>query len=67
MYSDTANIIIGLDTSDIYEQISTIKLYKSTIDSHLTDEEYAEELYGLQSRINHLIQLAKHLKALTHT
>ena len=67
MYSDTANIIVGLDTSDIYEQISMIVLYKSTIDSRATNKEYAEVLDRLQNRINNLKQLAKHLKALTHT
>lgn len=67
MYSDTANIIVGLDTSDIYEQINTIESYTFTIDSHAISKEYAEGLDGLQNRINNLKQLAKHLKALTHT
>ena len=67
MYSDTSNIIVGLETSDIYEQISTIELYKSTMNSRATSKEYAEELDGLQNRINNLKQLAKFLKTLIHT
>ena len=47
LYSNTANIIVALDTSDIYEQISTIVLYKSTLDSRATSKAYAEELDGL--------------------
>ncbi|XP_043604718.1 uncharacterized protein LOC122577453, partial [Bombus pyrosoma] len=67
LYSDTANIIVGLDTSDIHEQINTIELHKSTINSRAISKEYAEELDGLQIRINNLKQLAKHLKTLIHT
>lgn len=67
MYSDTANVIVGLDTSDIYEQISAIESYKLTIDSRAISKQYVEELGGLQNRINNLKQLANHLKALTHT
>ena len=67
MYSDTANIIIGLDTSDIYEQINTLELYKSIINSRATSKKYAKELDELQNRIKNLNQLAKHLKTLIHT
>ncbi|XP_033318168.1 uncharacterized protein LOC117215803 [Bombus bifarius] len=47
LYSDTANVIVGLDTSDIYEQISAIESYKLTIDSRAISKQYVEELGGL--------------------
>lgn len=66
MYSNTANIIIGLDTSDLFKQIESILAYKNRISSTPHSADFQEELDTLDKRIVNVQHLARHIKTLIH-
>lgn len=66
LYSNTANVIIGIDTSDLFKQIENISVYKNRISSTPRSADSQEELDTLDKRIINVRNLARHIKTLLH-
>lgn len=68
LYSDTVNIIIGLDISDIITQVNNIETFKHILNEHVRDQpQFLDELNSVGKRLRNVQKLAQYLKQLTHS